>query len=84
MRKALDEWKCKCSGIGIPLEYTTLCTLQFADDQVVLAGVKEEYMMRKIKETYEKWGLVKNFNKNKILIYWGKAQKFEVRQRKRN
>ena len=31
----------------------TLYTLQFADDQVVLAGDKDdlEYMMRKLKET---------------------------------
>jgi hypothetical protein len=44
--------------MGIALEYTTLCTLQFADDQVVLVGDKEdlEYMARKLKETYEKMG----------------------------
>ena len=29
IRKALEEWKCKCSGMGIPLENITLCTLQF-------------------------------------------------------
>ena len=40
IRKALEEWKRKCSGMGIPLENTTLYTLQFADDQVVLAGDK--------------------------------------------
>jgi len=39
--------------MGFPLENTTLYTLQFADDQVVLAGDKEnlEYMTRKLKET---------------------------------
>ena len=39
--------------MGIPLENTTLYTLQFADDQVVLAGDKEnlEYMTHKLKET---------------------------------
>jgi len=67
--KALEEWKCKCSRMGIPLENTTLYTFQFADDQVVLAGDKEdlEYMMRKLKETYEKWGLDMNLNKTKYL-----------------
>jgi len=37
--------------MGIPLENTTLYTLQFADNQVVLAGDKEdlEYMKRKSK-----------------------------------
>jgi len=53
--------------MGIPLENTTLYTLQFADDQVVLAGDKEdlEYMTRKLKENYEKWGLGMNLNKTK-------------------
>ena len=53
----------------IPLENTTLYTLQFADDQVVLAGDKEdlECMTRKLKETYEKWGLDMNLNKTKYL-----------------
>jgi len=55
--------------MGIPLENTTLYTLQFADDQVVLAGGKEdlEYMTRKLKETYEKWGLDMSLNKIKYL-----------------
>ena len=53
IRKALEEWKRKCYGMGIPLENTTLYTLQFADDQVILAGDKEEleYMAHKLKET---------------------------------
>ena len=46
-----------------------MCTLQFADDQVDLEGDKEdlEYMTRKLKGTYEKWGL--DMNLNKILMY---------------
>jgi hypothetical protein len=42
IRKTLEEWKRKCHGMGISLENTTLYTLQFADDQVVLAGDKED------------------------------------------
>ena len=59
--------------MGVPLENTTLYTLQFADDQVVLAGDKEdlEYMTCKLKETYEKWGLDMNFNKTKYLCFGG-------------
>jgi len=51
----------------------TLYKLQFAGDQVVLAGDKEdlEYMTRKLKETYEKWGLDMNFNKTKYLCTGG-------------
>jgi len=69
IRKVLEEWKCKCSGMGIPLENATLYTRQFADDQVFSAGDKEdlEYMMCKFKKTYEKWGLDMNLNKTKYL-----------------
>ena len=69
IRKALEEWKRKCHGMGVPLENITLYTLQFADDQVVLVGDKEdlEYMTSKLKETYEKWGLDMNLNKTKYL-----------------
>jgi len=51
------------------IENTTLYTVQFADDQVVLAGDKEdlEYMTLKLKETCEKWGLDMNLNKTKYL-----------------
>jgi len=46
-----------------------LYILQFADDQVVLVGDKEdlEYMRSKLKEIYEKWGLDMNLNKTKHL-----------------
>ena len=86
MWKALEEWKRKCSRMGIPLENTTLYTLQFADDQVVLAGDKEdlEYMTHKLKETYKKWGLVMNLNKTKHLCNGGNTQQFEIRQSQRN
>jgi len=59
--------------MGISLENITLYTLQFADDQVVLAGDKEdlEYMTRKLRETYEKWGLGVNLNKTKYLCIGG-------------
>ena len=69
IRKALEEWKRKCYGIGIPLENITFYTLQFADDQVVLAEDKEdlEYMTRKLKYNYEKRGLDMKLNKTKYL-----------------
>ena len=42
-------------------------TLQFADDQVVMAQSKEdlEYMCRKLQEEYSKWGLTINIAKTK-------------------
>jgi len=56
--------------MGIPLE-NTFYTLQVADDQVVLAGDKEDLgytsMTRKVKENYERWGLDTKFDKTKYL-----------------
>jgi hypothetical protein len=57
----------------IPLDTITLYTIHFADDQVVLAGDKEdlEYMTRKLRGTYEKWGFDMNLNKIKYLCTGG-------------
>jgi len=73
IRKALEEWKSKCHGMGVPLENITLYTLQSADNQLVLVGDKEdlECMTHKLKENYEKWGLDINFNKTKYLCIGG-------------
>ncbi|XP_044749678.1 uncharacterized protein LOC123310275 [Coccinella septempunctata] len=55
--------------MGIPLNDTNIYTLQFADDQIIVARDKEdlEYMTRKLKETYEYWGLEMNLEKTKYL-----------------
>ena len=48
--------------MGIPVQNTYVYSLNFADDQVLLAQVHDdmEYMVRKLKEEYEKWGLATN------------------------
>lgn len=53
------------SGMGIPIDGTHLFTLQYADDQVVIAQDKFdlEYMTRKLIETYEEWNLKMNIKK---------------------
>jgi hypothetical protein len=56
--------------MGIPItDDTCLYILQFADHQVLVAGEKEdlEYMTRKLKEEYGKWGLDMNIQKTKYL-----------------
>ncbi|XP_030765767.1 uncharacterized protein LOC115889832 [Sitophilus oryzae] len=56
--------------MGIPInEDTCLYTLQFADDQVIRPGDKDdlEYMTRKLKEEYQVWGLGMNIAKTKYL-----------------
>lgn len=62
-------WKRKCNGMGIDIGESCLYTLQFADDQVVMAQDKEdlEYMTRKLIEEYSKWGLSMNIDKTEYL-----------------
>jgi len=56
-------------GMRYNVDNTTICTLQFADDQVVMAQSKEdlEYMGRKIQEEYSKWGFTMNIAKTKYI-----------------
>lgn len=67
--KALHQWKKKCKGMGVYIGDTCLYTLQFADDQVIIANDKDdiEYMARKLKEEYKQWGLEINTQKTKYL-----------------
>jgi hypothetical protein len=64
--RVLRNWKRKCQPMGIPIQNTYLYSLNFADDQVLLAQDHDmEYMARKLTEEYEKWGLTINLEKNK-------------------
>ena len=55
--------------MGIPIQNTYVYSLNFADDQVLLAQDHDdmEYMARKLKEEYEKWGLTINLEKTKYI-----------------
>lgn len=59
----------KCSKMGFELENSTLYTIQFADDQLVIAQSKEdlEYMTRKLLKEYQQWGLTVNVNKTEYM-----------------
>lgn len=67
---ALKEWKRKCKNMGIPVNDITIYSLQFADDQLILAQDIEdiEYITRKLIEEYKKWGLQVNKNKTKYMV----------------
>jgi len=69
VEKPVNTWKRKCSGMGYNADNTTIYTLQFADDQVVMAQSKEdlEYMCRKLQDEYFKWGLNLNIAKTKYM-----------------
>ena len=55
--------------MGIPIQNTYVYSLNFADDQVLIAQYHDdmEYMTRKLKERYEKWGLAINLEKTKYV-----------------
>lgn len=68
--KAIEEWKKKCKPMGIPLDdNSTIYTLQFADDQLILAQEFEdiEYLTRKLIQEYSLWGLKINMDKSRYM-----------------
>jgi len=69
LERVLRNWKRKCQPMGIPIQNTHVYSLNFADDQVLLAQDHDdmEYMARKLKEEYEKLGLAKNLEKTKYV-----------------
>lgn len=64
-----------------------LTTLFFADDQVVIANEEEDldYMFRKLKKEYERWGLNMNLTKTEYLLIGNESeeQDLEIRSLKR-
>ena len=64
--------------MGIPIQNTYVYSLNFADDQVLLAQDHDdmEYMARKLKEEYEKWGLTIKLEKTKNMYVWEKKKKY--------
>jgi len=66
LERLLRNWKRKCQPMGIPVQNTYVHSVSFADDQVLLVQDHDdmEYMVRKLKEEYEKWGLDINLEKN--------------------
>ena len=66
LERVLRNWKRKCQPMGIPIQNTYVYSLSFTDYQVLIAQDHDdmEYMTRKLKEEYEKWGLAINLEKN--------------------
>jgi hypothetical protein len=56
--------------MGIPIQNTHVYSINFADDQVLIAQDHDdmEFMARKLKEEYKKWGLTMNKKKTYICI----------------
>lgn len=70
LENCLKEWKTSCGPMGIPIGDNLIFTLSFADDQVVLAqdAYDMEFMLRRLHNTYTKWGLNINFNKTEYMV----------------
>lgn len=75
LSKALENWQRKCKHMGIPIGDENLYTLLFADDQIITAGDEDDiqYLLRKVIEEYDKWGLTLNTEKTKYLVIGGQG-----------
>lgn len=80
MNVVLSNWSRKCSKMGIQLEDGHLYTLLFADDQVVLAEDEDDasYMVRKLIEEYDDWGLEINLQKTQYMVVGGQGNDIET------
>jgi hypothetical protein len=69
IERALEEWKRSCQGMGVAAKDRYLFTLNFADDQVVIAQdhFDLEFMVRRLRTIYESWGLTLNYKKTEHL-----------------
>jgi hypothetical protein len=76
----LRNWKRRCQPMGIPIQKAHVYSLNFADDQVLIAQDHDdmEFMARKLKEEYEKWRLTMNLEKNQIYMYRRRKRKFKI------
>jgi hypothetical protein len=70
LEKVLRNWKKRCQPMGIPIQITHVYSLNFAADQVLIAQDYDdmEFMARKLKKEYKKWGFTINLGK-KTNIY---------------
>jgi len=68
------------NGFTIPIQNTHVYSLNFADDQVLIAQGHDdmEFMARKLKKEYKKWGLPMNLEKNQIYMYRKRKRKFQI------
>lgn len=82
LEAALNKWKKKCTNMGIPLTDSTLYTLCFADDQVIIAQDSEDlsYMMRKLLEEFTEWGLEVNMEKTEYMSIGGDQHSLRVEE----
>ena len=66
----LRDFMKRCGGMGVPVGDDCLVTLNFADDQVVIAqdAYDLEFMMSRLNSAYTEWGLTVNIDKTEYLV----------------
>ena len=76
IQEGLQNWRQKCAGMGIDVGGKCLTTLFFADDQVIIGNVEEDvdYMLRKLGEEYERWGMIMNMHKTEYMCVGQNSQ----------
>lgn len=76
INRVLRDWRRKCMTMGVLIEEQHIYSLEFADDQVILAedGDDVNYMFRKLKEEYTKWGLEINMGKTEYMVIGGQGE----------
>lgn len=76
VNRVLENWSRKCSSMGVKMGEEHIHSLLFADDQVVLAEDEHdaEYMMRKLIEEYDSWGLEVNMEKTQYMVIGREGQ----------
>jgi len=69
IKNALENLQKKCAKMGLEIQDTTIYSMVFADDELLIAQEYEalEYMTRKLIDEYEFWGLKLNVKKTKYM-----------------
>jgi hypothetical protein len=85
IQNALEKWQKKYAKMGLEIQNTTIYSVLFADDQLLIAEDYEdlEYMTRKLIDEYELWSLKLNVKKTKYMATEGTLQDLQLEDRKR-
>ena len=69
IQKALENLQKKFAKVGLEIQDTTIYSMLFANDQLLIVQDCEdlEYMTRKLIDEYELWGLKLNVRKTKYM-----------------
>ena len=66
VEKTRDHWKKSCQAMGVPIEESKcLCSLNYADDQVIIAQDAHnlEFILKRLNKAYKEGGLTINLIK---------------------